>query len=154
MPIVARDLDVSERKFVLEFKTSKLMNGATTIPTGATLLVGIVRFPAEIQSIVIYGQGNSGVPAMVPDILRFIPGAGFTAITGLVAGSTILLPNYGTSGAVSASLVAAGSTLLQCLAGDVIQVRVAGTNTATTDLDIMVVVKKLQDIVSFNGNAG
>lgn len=153
MPIVARDLDVSERKFVLEFKTCKAMNGTTTIATGTTLFVGMVPFPAEIQSITMAGQGLSGVPAMVPDILRFIPGAGFTAITGLVAGSTILLNAFGTSGLTSASMIAAGSTLIQCLAGDVIQVRLLGTNTAATDLDIQVVVKKLQDIVSYNGNA-
>ncbi len=82
-------------------------------------------------------------------VSRFTSG-GATAIN--LGISNLVLQNAGTSGAQGFSgLAAAGSTLLSLQAGDVLQIVTSVANGNATDLALNFVIKKVQDIVSYNG---
>lgn len=142
MAIVNRDKDVSEQKEVV---TTRI---APTV-TAATYMLHVLAYPAELQAVQQAANGLSGAPFHYIDVYRFIPGAGATTITGLHASMAVTA--VGTSGVQGFSLIAAGSTLLQLQAKDVLVLRTAVANTAATDVTVSLVVKKLQDIVSYYG---
>lgn len=148
MPIVNREKDVSEQKET--YMLTPLaggVGGSFIVGVGSTLNVGPIPSPGTLAAVQVSCQGASVVPTSSLEILRFIPGSGFTTISGI--GASFAIPAIGVSGTLSVSLVAAGSTLLNLLAGDVIQMR-TGVNTCVGPM-MTVVVKKTQDIVSHFG---
>lgn len=153
MAIVARDLDVSEKKDVLTYTSqfggqSLALNGGNVIATGTTLFMGMVPYPCTIQSGAVFALGISGAPQISLGLQRFAAGA-----TNYTIGiSNMVLSAFGTSGVQGLSgLPVAGSTLLNLLQNDVIVVTTAGANTAITNLIVQLVVKKTQDIVAYQG---
>jgi hypothetical protein len=85
------------------------------------------------------------------EVYRFVAGAGATTIP--VGISNLVLVNAGTSGIQGFSgLAAAGSTLLQLQAGDVLQYTTSVSNGNATSIALNAVIKKTQDIVSYNGD--
>ena len=107
----------------------------------------MVPFPCTIQSGSVFSQGVSGAPQIGLFAQRFAGG-----ITSVAIGiSNMVLTAFGTSGVQGLSgLPTAGSTLLNLQAGDVLTVQTSVSNTGANQLVIELVVKKTQDIVSYN----
>ncbi len=146
MAIGNRELDVSQQKDVYNWVSAA--HGGTTVNTGATAWIGMVPYPGVIQSLRAVATGNSGLPSVALQIFR--AGAGGTTIACSI--STLIMYEAGASVMVGYSgLAATGSTLLQVQAGDVLQFQTGVANTACGKLVLEVVVKKTQDIVSYNG---
>lgn len=144
MPIINRAMDLSGQKDVYDITLP------SQVSTGQSLLiVGPIPYPYIIDSIRLAAIGLSGAPTMRPLIARFIPTVGYTVIP--CGFTSITLANYGTSGNVGASIFAAGSTLLVGLAGDVISLDMGGSNTAASQITGELILRKTQDIVSYNG---
>ncbi len=149
MAIVNRDLDPSEQKDVYNFAYSRAVSGKTTINTGATFLIGMIPYSGVIQSARAFGIGLSGLPSLSFQLLRWA-GAGGTSIQ--VSISSMIVPEFGTSGIMGYSgLAATGSTLLLVATNDILQIQTGVANTAFSDLVVEIVVKKTQDIISYNG---
>lgn len=144
MAIVNRTLDASEQRRVGVLQWS---NGVTLVGTGVTRTIGIVPWPCTLDAGQIAAFGLSGAPSYAIAVQRFIPGAGLTAITVAVGASNVP-PDFGTSGVgISAMILpAAGSTLLNLLANDVVYFVSGVANTAATYLAISLVLKPTQDI--------
>jgi len=140
MAIVNRTLDVSEQRKVFETKA-----GATA--TGITGIVCVVPWPSTLVEGQIVAFGLSGAPAVALAVNRFIAGTGFTSIT-IATGTSNLPPAYGTSGVGISGMIlpAAGSTLLNLLANDVLLYVTSVANTAVTGLAVDVVLAPVQDI--------
>lgn len=153
MPIVNRDLDVSEQKYVLSQTITSAQSGTTLamFGNGVTCVVASVPCASELKAVNIAAFGLSGAPTAELKVHRFIAGAGITVITGLA--SSMIMQTFGTSGALSASLVASGSTLLNLLAGDQICLHAGTANTAADKVIVGVVLKALQDIISHYGSS-
>lgn len=145
MAIVNRDLDASEQLQVLHFSIN-----APTL-TGGTYLLGNLPFPCEIKKVEASAAALSGTPALEVEGYKFVAGAGVTINSSVMAALTV--PAFGTSGiAISASLGVAGSTQVQLAAQDQLVATISGANSAVIGLlNVNVVVKKLQDIVSQYG---
>ncbi len=139
MAIVNRDNATSQQQ--IDF-TAKVV--PTT--TAATYILWEAPYPCELQKIQQSANGLSGSPFHFIDIYR-MAAAGLTTITGLHASLGVVA--VGTSGPQGFSVIAPGSTLIQIQARDCLVLRTAVANTAVTDVAISIVVKKLQDIVSF-----
>jgi hypothetical protein len=148
MGVSNRDLDVSEQKKAL---SAFIGTPAAPVVTGATVQMVEVPFQSELKAVSVVGFGFSGAPTAELKLHRFIPGSGATIITGLAA--SIIIPAMGVSGPLSMSLVAAGSTLLQCLAGDVLVFQTGTANTSTDRLGACFVLKALQDFKADFGSA-
>src|SRR5689334_11737827 len=128
MAIVNRDLDPSEQKVEYQLQLS---GGLTTIATGATAWIALMPYPGVIQSMRAAGAGLSGAPLVNLQVLRFAAGA--TTIAVSISG--LVVAEFGTSGILGYSgLAAAGSTLLNVQAGDVLQMQTAGANTAARNM--------------------
>lgn len=166
MAIVNRDGDVSEQK---EWITWSSAQGSGTVggtfgngyvPTGATLYIaGPMPYPFSVQSVqALNPNGGSGAIQLAFSLARPAVG-GMTlialGISNMVVTSGISFAGFGYSGTFStmgySGLAAQGSTLLLGQRGDVIVATTAGANTASNLLMIEMVVKKIQDIVSYNG---
>ncbi len=146
MAIVNRDVDSSQKKDVYEWNSNSL--GATTVNTGATGWIGMVPYPGVLESVRSAAVGLSGAPSIDFKVLR--GGAGGTSIA--VSISSMIAVEIGATGVVGYSgLAAAGSTLLLLQAGDILTFQTGVANTACRGLLLEVVVKKTQDIVSYNG---
>lgn len=142
MAIVNRDLDASEQRSVLNFRSTAQIN------TGATHLVALMPYAGSIQSARAVGLGLSGAPIVNFQIQRFA--GGNTVIACGISG--LVLNAFGTSGVLGYSgLAAQGSTLLNFQAGDMLLMEFSGANTAALTVVAEIVVKKTQDIVSMNG---
>jgi len=146
MGIVNRTLDASEQKDVYVHQWA--VSGATGFVAGSTLIGAPMASAGTLDRIVVTCQGASTATTSSIEILRFIGGAGFTTIVGL--GASFVMPIMGISGALSVSLAASGSTLLNVLPGDCVQLRL-GVNGAQGPA-VTVVVKKTQEIVSRFGS--
>lgn len=149
MAITNRSKDPSEQRVVLQ-----VSNAATA--TGVTLNLGIVPWPCVIEAGQMAAWGLSGAPGYSVAVNRFIAGTGFTTIV-LVNGASNLAAELGTSGvgAFGASIFgasgiyftnAAGSTLLQLLANDLLTVTSTGSNAAAKAVSVAVVLKPSQDL--------
>ena len=155
MPIVARDLDTSEKKAV--FQWSNMVGGQSLLPASASVMgistlinMFMMPFPCTIQQGSVFSQGLSGSPLVNLNVVRWAPGA----TTFAISISAMVLTTFATSGFQGLSgLPASGSTLLNLQYGDVLQIVTSGANTATSQLIYELVVKKTQDIVSFNNVA-
>ena len=150
MGILNRTMDVSEQKEVYsQVFASGGVGGSMIAGIGSTLQLAPLPSPGTLQAAIVSCQGASVAATSSLEIFRFIPGAGVTTISGL--GASFTIPAMGVSGYLSVSLVAAGSTLLNLLAGDQVQMR-TGANTCVLP-SLSIVVKKTQDIVARFGSS-
>lgn len=143
MAIFNRELDPSQQKETFYYR------GATGINiTGTTGAIAIMPYPGVIQSARSFAQGVSGAMQVAFSVLRFAGGA-----TVIGCGiSNMILNEFGVSGIMGYSgLAVPGSTLLNVQAGDVLYFTTSVANTAAQTLMLEVVIKKTQDIVSYNG---
>lgn len=146
MALVNRDKDPSEQKDVLNWAS----RGA--VATGVTLYLGVVPAAESLQSVSVAAHGVSNAMQVTFNIERFVVGAGITVIP--IGISNLVLVNMSTSGILGFSgLVAQGSTLLSLQYGDVLSATTSGTNGNALDITMELVLKKVQDIVSYNGVA-
>lgn len=146
MALVNRDKDASEQKDVYQYVSNFV--GSTTVSTGATGWIAMMPYPGVIQSARLGAQGLSGAMQVALQVLRFASGGTTIAvsISNMVCFASGLSGVQGYSG-----LAATGSTLLNLQAGDILQFETSVANTAARVLLLEVVVKKSQDIVSYNG---
>lgn len=153
MAISNRDLDVSEQKKSFSVTLSGSLGGTTLsmFTTAATCQIMVVPFSAELKALTVSALGSSGALNGQVKIHRFIPGAGVTYITGI--GASLTIPEFGTSGCLSASLVASGSTILNLLANDILFFHAGVANTAAQSVTFGVVLKALQDIKADFGSS-
>lgn len=150
MGVTNRAHDVSEQKDVFTFSWGGGGVGGSLIAgVGTTCMTSPLPSPGVIETVMVSCQGASVVPTSSLEIVRFIAGAGTTTLVGL--GSSFLLSAFSISGPLSVSLVAAGNTLLNVLAGDCLQMRL-GVNTSVIPM-MSVVIQKSQDIVSRFGTS-
>lgn len=144
MALVNRDKDASEQKDVVNVRHG-------SIATGTTNDVIVMAYPCTLDSVKYSALGVSNAMQVTFNNARFVS-AGATAIA--IGISNLVLQNFGTSGALSFSgLAATGSTLLSFNAGDVLQIVTSVANGNATSLAFNIVLKKTQDIVSMNGSA-
>ena len=130
------------------------------VATGATLyLFGPMPYPFTIQSVqAMNPNGGSGAIQLAFSIARPLVG-GMTVIgigvSNMVVCAGISFAGFGYSGTAATAgysgLAAVGSTLLNGLRGDMLLATTAAANTASNLLMIQMVVRKTQDIVSYNG---
>lgn len=137
MAIVNRDLDASQQVDVLQASKAN-------VPVTSLVILGVAPYPCTIQSVKYAAAGCSGSPVWTFGKQSI----GTTVAIGI---SGMVLQNVGTSGSVGFSgLAAAGSTLLNLAAGDVLYAVSSGANTAVLDIMVEIALKKTQDIVSYN----
>lgn len=130
-----------------EEKQESVSGGAKNTATGLNYVIGRVQRPCQVQSAKAYAAGLSGSPTATLYVERFIAGTG--AATFALSGALTQVA-FGTSGAQSFSLFAAGSSQNDLQAGDVIRVLTGAANTALTDLFVQVVVKNMGDIKAWS----
>jgi hypothetical protein len=144
MPIVNRDVDVSQQKEVVHFAPGALA-------TGVTRLVCNVPYPCTLQNIQAAAIGVSNAMQVTFNKLTFVAAGATVQNLGV---SNLVLVNQGTSGPQGFSgLAVSGSTLLNLQAGDVLFVTTSVANGNATDLTLNFVLKKTQDIVSHDGTS-
>lgn len=137
MALVNRDKDASEQKDVVTF--TRLLAAA------GSYMIWQAPYNFEVVAVAATARAISGAMTARVDINKF---GGTNSASMMVA---LTVPAYGTSGAfVSASLAAAGSSFIQGAPKDSLWV-VVPASVAADDLVLTVTVKKLQDIVSYNG---
>lgn len=142
MAICNRDRDPSERKEDYIFVSS------AAVATGATAWIAMVPYPCVVQSARAIALGVSNAMQVALGAQRF---AGGNTVISLGI-SNMVLQNFGTSGVIGYSgLAAPGSTLLQLQTGDILQFTTSVANGNALNLMVEVVVSKVQDIVAFNG---
>lgn len=138
MGVLNRTLDVSQQK---EEETGVVSSLAIA---GSHAILGMIAYPAELRNVVIGAVAAANSPVLSLEIIRFIAGAGATIILG--AGVTLAVTAQGTSGQQGFSLMGAGNTLVQLLAGDMIGLKMAGgISGAVTNMAYSYVVKPLQE---------
>lgn len=140
MGIINRTLDVSE-----QYDKVQLYQKATA--TGVDYFVYRCPRNMQIQTARSYCLGLSGTPTTTLKLTRFVVGAGQTTIS--ISGALTNVA-FGTSGIQSMSLPAAGSSLLNLQAGDILIATSGGSNAALTDLMVEVVVKNVADIKTWS----
>jgi len=141
MAIVNRDCEASQQVDVIE-------KSFVSVASGATLLLAMPAYPCTVKIAAAWGSGVSYAP-----ILSFFKvetlGASAQAvgISGLVVlGQSSAIAMTGFSG-----LAAAGSTLLNMNAGQLLVGAITGTSANIGQLAVSVVLKKTQDVVSYFG---
>lgn len=145
MAIVNRDLDASQQKDVVNFRS------AGAVATGASLNVCVIPYPCVLQSVNTYATGVSNAMQVAVNVQRWVS-AGVTVIACGI--SNIVLQNYSLSGILGFSgLAAPGSTLLALQTGDVLNLVASVSNGNALELNMDFVLKKSQDIVAHNGNS-
>ena len=140
MAITNRSCDASQQK-------DEIQVNLAAVATGATRFLFIAPFPCKLESA---RTSAAGVSNAMQVALEKITGAGSSGIPMGI--SNIILQNRSTSGVIGYSgLAAQSSTLLLLNAGDVIQAVTSVANGNATELLVQLVIKKTQDIVSYNG---
>lgn len=144
MPIINREFDQSEQRFVLQ---------ADQGLTGVSLIIPLVQAPynMNVDSINVQAYGLSGSPTWNVTIDRFITGVGATTISG--GWTTLTISAQSTSGMITFVQAAAGSTLTQLQSKDVLKIVTSGANTAIAAGCITAVLKCLQDVKSYFGTS-
>lgn len=136
MGIVNRTMDASEQK-----ESLKIAGGA--VNNGVELVVPVER-ACNITDAKISLIGISGTPNYLLKALRFIPGTGGSSFA---IGSTFAVTAFGTSGALSYSLPATGSSLLSLQKGDMLVLTAGGgSGAAAVAVSMDIVVQNVQDI--------
>ncbi|MCA2656865.1 hypothetical protein [Microcystis sp. M061S2] len=136
MPVIARELDVSERRRITSLDAQNVAAG--------TYKIEIIPGAHQIDAVRVAATGLTTTPTLQLIAQRFIAGAGLTNIN---IGSALTLQALGTSGVQTYVLPAAGSSLLQLAEGDILSVTTA--SGGVTALSVACVVRTLQDIKSF-----
>lgn len=137
MGIVNRTNDISEQKESLTVVAENVANG-TDIP------VKLIERACTITDAKASLLGISGAPNVLLKALRFVAGTGGSSFN---IGSTFAVTAFGTSGFVSISLPAVGSSLLQLQKGDLlVAVQGGGSGAASTATILDIVVQNVQDI--------
>lgn len=137
MGIVNRTKDVSEQK-------ESLTAFATAVANGTDIPIALIERACTITDMKATLLGISGAPNVLLKALRFVAGTGGSSFA---IGSTFAVTAFGTSGYVSYSLPATGSSLLQLQKGDLlVAVQGGGSSAASTATLIDVVVQNVQDI--------
>lgn len=140
MPIANRDKDVSEKRRIISYDLGAVLTGSTT-------LLNIVANQSKIVGAMSAVAGVSGTPVYSLWLYRFNVGLG---LTSMVLGSTISMSAYGTSGAQTFSVSAAGVTNpLQ--AGDALVLFAQGANSAVTQCVVGLAIEALQDFQTAYG---
>lgn len=137
MAIINRTMDASEQK---EAKTVTVLNPVN----GSEVIIGPIERACTISDVKVSLLGISGAPTVFLRGLRFIAGTGGSSFA---IGSSFAVTAFGTSGYLSYSLPAVGSTLLNLQKGDVVVVNHGGgTGAACTTSTVEVVLQNIQDI--------
>lgn len=137
MSIVNRSMDASEQKEPIRCHVFNPVNGTEVILPPVERAVTITDCKASLLGI-------SGAPTVHLRGLRFIAGTGGSSFA---IGTSFAVTAYGTSGYVSYSLPATGSSQLSLQKGDALVVIFGGgTGAACTTACVEVVVQNLQDI--------
>lgn len=137
MGIINRTNDVSEQKESIKITAALPVNGTEYISAPMERAVTITDCKASLLGI-------SGAPTVFLRGLRFIAGTGGSSFA---IGSSFAVTAFGTSGYLSYSLPASGSTLLNLQKGDcVVVVMGGGTGAAATSVTVDLVVQNIQDI--------
>lgn len=139
MGIVNRTKDSSEQKESLKLNVGP-------VATGADVVIGPIERACTITDMKVSCIGMSNTAHVFLKGLRFIAGTGGSSFA---IGSSFALSAFGTSGYLSYSLPASGSTLLNLQKGDVLALQVGGSNAAVTGLAVDVVVQNIQDIITW-----
>lgn len=138
MGVANRDLDSSEKNYVIDFAK----NSAST--NGLTLAVGLVKSPGQLRQVVVGCLGISGVPAVNVLINRWTS-AGVTVISP--GASIVISGEFGVSGSVFGETYAANSSLATLQVNDLLTLRhVGGTGAADNQLFAQFVIAATQDI--------
>lgn len=153
MPIVNRDLDVSQQKEMLHWVSHRAsgISYGLGLGTGVTTFIsGPMPFPGTIQSAQAVAVGMSGAPEVTFSLYR--PANGNTVIALGISNCVVI---NGLSAAVTSysGLAPTGSTLLNFQRGDIFMITTQVANTACTNLLVQMVLKKTQDIVTMNGTS-
>lgn len=151
MAIVNRDLDVTQQKDIYQVKMlGTTTNGLIVSSAGITIALACIPYACELESVRAYAQGVSGSPILQLYKNVYISGTGQTIYAMGVSG--LVLANFASAGLLGASVLpASGSTTIQLNSGDVVIGVLSGANTALTELAVDLVVQKLADIVTSNG---
>lgn len=163
MAIVNRDLDASLQRDVIHWTSLSLPAGVTFgsgyVQTGITLYIsGPMPYPFIVQSANAMSVGASGAPQLAFSLLR--PAVGGMTVIGLGVSNMVVcaaasFAGFGYSGTFAtigySGLAATGSTLLMGQRGDVLMATTQAANTACTQLNINMVVQKVQDIITMDG---
>ncbi len=137
MGIINRTMDASEQK---EAKVVTVLSPVNT----QEVIVGPLERACTITDVKTTLLGISGAPTVFLRGLRFIAGTGGSSFA---IGTSFAVTAFGTSGYMSYSLPAAGSTLLALQKGDAIAVIFGGgTGAACTSAAVEIVVQNVQDI--------
>lgn len=137
MGIINRTNDVSEQKESIKITAALPVNGSEYISAPLERAVTITDCKTSLLGI-------SGAPTVFLRGLRFIAGTGGSSFA---IGSSFAVTAFGTSGYMSYSLPATGSTLLNLQKGDcVVVVMGGGTGAAATSVTVDLVVQNIQDI--------
>lgn len=137
MPIINRELDVSEKRQVIVEKTENKAAG--------TYGLYLVPYPCALESARVAAAGVSGTVVAQMAVQRFIAGSGLTSI---LTGATITVTTIGTSGMQGISLLG-GASLFNLQQDDLVSI--VTTGTGITELTVAIVCKALQDIKSPQG---
>lgn len=162
MAIFNRSKDVSEQRERFNFSFMSIVGGASAVVgTGLTLPAMVVPYPCTIDCAQMGAYGVSGSPQFTLAVNRFIAGTGFTTWV-LTTGASNIPAAFGTSGpgvfgssafGSSGMLLtnAAGSTLNNLMANDLLTITTGGSNAAVTAFTLSVILKPIQDVkVNYN----
>ena len=137
MAVFNRDLAPSEQCQVID------KNTGAVLATGATLLISMVPYPAQVVAASLKAFGLSGAPVYSLNLLRSVA-AGSTLI-GL--GATLTATDAGVTLAQGFSITLGATVPIQ--AGDILMINSGVANTASANLQVSVVIKALQDVRTY-----
>lgn len=136
MGIINRTLDASEQK--------ESVRVAVLSPVNTSEVMVPIERACTLDAAKASLLGISGAPTVFLRGLRFIAGTGGSSFA---IGTSQAITAFGTSGVLTYSLPASGSTLLNLQAGDCVIVNFGGgTGAAATSSVVDLVFKNIQDI--------
>lgn len=137
MGIINRTMDASEQKEAIKISVLAPVNASE-------VLLPPFERAVTISDAKVSLLGISGAPTVHLRGLRFVAGTGGSSFA---IGSSFAVTAFGTSGYLSYSLPAAGSTQLNLQKGDCISLIFGGgTGAACTTATLELVVQNLQDV--------
>lgn len=140
MSILNRTHDISLQKQTFQ---GALVNANNL----AVIPVAMIERSMLITDCKIAMQGVSGTPAVYLGVYRF---QGSTGAASFIVGASFVCQSFATSGYLSYSMPAAGSTLLNLMKGDVVVLTQAGgVGAATTITQVDLIVQNLQDVTTW-----
>lgn len=137
MGTLNRTKDLSEQKEGIKM-------GAVTVANATTFGYVPIERSMTIVDCKTMAQGISGSPVVFLSVFRFTGVSGSASFT---IGSSFVLGAYSSSGFLTYSLPAAGSTTLSLQKGDILFcTQNGGTGAATTATTIEVITQNLTDV--------